>query len=210
MKICGLTRTEDIDAVNESHPDFAGFVFAPRSRRYITREWASVLRARLNGCIGVVGVFYDAGLDEIADLVKDGIIDMVQLHGNEDAAYVKSLRELLSGTACAPIIKAVSADFLHSHIPSGGCCSHDCIPSGGFGGPDYFLIDNGGGGTGRAFDWGILHGLHRDDKLYLDLGCAPFFLAGGIDEDNIAEALAVAPYAVDVSSGAETNGVKDA
>jgi phosphoribosylanthranilate isomerase len=200
-----LTRAEDIDAVNAFRPDYAGFVFAPRSRRYVTRERAAALSARLDGGIAAVGVFCDAGLDEIVELVKDGVIDMVQLHGHEDALYVRSLRELLPETARAgaPIIQALSADFLPSRISS-GCCGE----------PDYFLVDNGGGGTGRAFDWGVLRGLHRDGRLFPGAGSAPggapFFLAGGIDEGTIAEALALAPYAVDVSSGAETNGVKDA
>ncbi|MDR1816565.1 MAG: phosphoribosylanthranilate isomerase [Clostridiales Family XIII bacterium] len=189
IKICGLSRPEDVDAVNAARPDYIGFVFAPGSRRRVTPEQAAALRARLDAGIVPVGVFVDAEVDEIAALVAAGTIEAVQLHGREDAAYVRVLRDLLpEGTA---VIKAMRLDSL---------------PLGGESGADYILLDHGSGGTGEAFDWRLLDGRCAD-------GCidgVPFFLAGGVNEGNLEEALALGPYAVDVSSGAETDGVKDA
>jgi phosphoribosylanthranilate isomerase len=203
IKICGLTRVEDIEAVNVSRPDYIGFVFARRSRRFVTCDQAAVLRARLDDGITAVGVFSDADTDEVIALVERGVIDMVQLHGGEDASYVRRLRALLHDTARTDVqvIKALSADFFHHNDPSNGKGlwplmsgdSEDC--------PDYLLIDNGAGGTGKTFDWSALRGLRVSP---------PFFLAGGIDEGNISAATDMEPYAVDVSSGAETDGVKDA
>jgi phosphoribosylanthranilate isomerase len=227
IKICGLTRPEDIDAVNAARPDYIGFVFARRSRRRVSFEQAAELRARLDDGITPVGVFTDADAEEIAGLAARGVIGMAQLHGDENAEYIAKLRGLLAATATAyvPIIKAVTTGALRTGVAEdvGGR-------------PDYFLIDHGDGGTGEAFDWNELRGLHRDGllyvpaphgqeekcvKLYVPLthGCGegdapggglPFFLAGGVNEDNIEAALDVGPYGVDVSSGAETDGVKDA
>ena len=185
LKICGLFREEDIDYANEAMPDYVGFVFAP-SRRQLTAMQASALRIRLREGIAPVGVFVDAPVESIAALYKEGIIALAQLHGHEDAAYIAALKRLCP----APLIKAVritTGDTQH-------VLSMDAV--------DFFLFDNGAGGTGQAFDWSILPGITARLRK-------PYFLAGGLNGENIAAALAFKPFAIDVSSGAETNGVKD-
>lgn len=185
IKVCGLFREEDIDYANEAMPDYVGFVFAP-SRRQLTAAQASTLRTRLREGITPVGVFVDAPVESIAALYKEGIIALAQLHGHEDAAYIAVLKRLCP----APLIKAV-------RIPTGDtqhALSMDAV--------DFFLFDNGAGGTGQAFDWGVLPGMTACLRK-------PYFLAGGLNGDNIVAALALRPFAIDVSSGAETNGVKD-
>jgi len=181
IKICGLTRDCDIDYVNEAKPDYIGFVFA-ESRRHISTDSAKDFKSRLLSSIITVGVFVNSPTNDIIRLCGDGVIDMVQLHGSEDAGYIENLKKNVS----TPVIKAVRMDCAASalswlHSPA-----------------DFLLLDNGGGGTGRAFDWKLIP---DTDK--------PFFLAGGVSEDNLAEALALRPYCIDVSSGAETDGVKD-
>ncbi|MDR1326106.1 MAG: phosphoribosylanthranilate isomerase [Treponema sp.] len=184
IKICGLFREEDIDYANEAMPDYVGFVFAP-SRRQLTAAQAAALRARLREGITPVGVFVDAPVERIAALYNEGIFALAQLHGHEDAAYLAALKRLCP----APLIKAVriSRDTQHA-------LSMDAV--------DFFLFDNGAGGTGQTFDWGILPDLTACLRK-------PYFLAGGLNGDNITAALALKPFAIDVSSGAETNGVKD-
>ncbi|MDR0837465.1 MAG: indole-3-glycerol phosphate synthase TrpC [Propionibacteriaceae bacterium] len=179
IKICGLRRAEDIAYVNAARPDFAGFVFAP-SRRQVTPDEAAALRASLTPGIVPVGVFVDAEPEFAAELANNNTIDIIQLHGHEDASYVETLRRLTS----VPIIRAVRLSEDDAGVDDLGA--------------DYLLLDSTAG-SGETFDWALA----RADK--------PFFLAGGITPDNITEALStVRPYAIDVSSGAETDGVKDA
>ena len=185
IKICGLTSLADIDAVNQARPDYAGFVFAP-SRRQVTPEQASRLRAALAPGITPVGVFVDEpGIGLIWRLAHDGIIALAQLHGHEDEAFVAQVRE----RAQTPVIKAVRlADSANPLVAS----SFDYPAA------DYLLLDSTAG-SGRPFDWGDIPPLAK-----------PFFLAGGIGLDNIEAALAVpGVFAVDVSSGAERAGHKD-
>ncbi len=180
LKICGLFRAADIAYVNAAQPDYIGFVFA-KSRRQVTPALARALRERLSPGIIPVGVFVDAPQAEILKLYRENIIGVAQLHGGESRAYIESLKE-----KGVPVIKAVrvesEADIL-AHMDS---------PA------DYLLLDNGAGGTGTAFDWCLLSACTR-----------PYFLAGGVSLSNIADALKIQPYCVDVSSGAETDGVKD-
>jgi phosphoribosylanthranilate isomerase len=181
IKICGLTRPEDIEAVNAHLPDYAGFVFA-QSRRRITVEQARSLSAALDDRIVPVGVFVDAPISQIAAMANDGIIRMVQLHGSEDAAFIHELRQHLTDPR-TPIIKAYRAVE----------------------GADYLLVDNQTPGSGRPLAM-------SEAKLRDLLATAPLpvFLAGGISPDTIETALSYKPYAIDISSGAETDGVKDA
>ena len=180
IKICGLFREEDIECVNECKPDFIGFVFA-ESKRKVDAYTAGRLRAMLKPGIKTVGVFVDDSTDRIFDLFDSGIIDMAQLHGRESEDYILKLKR-----AGIPVIKTFKpvAGRLYSGI--------DDSPA------DEVLIDSGAG-SGRTFDWNALSRLRRR-----------YFLAGGIDEMNIKQALELRPYAVDISSGAETDGVKDA
>ena len=189
IKICGLTRTEDIDMVNEFLPDYIGFVFA-KSRRLISAEQAKELKKRLNAEIKTVGVFVNEKPENIAKIVKQGIIDLIQLHGDEDAAYCEQLRKLTQ----APIIKAVRVE---NEDDLAGIEEFDC---------DYYLFDTLSnkeyGGTGKAFDHSILY--NKEIKK-------PFFVAGGLNQDNVAAAIETTkPYGVDTSGGVETYGIKDA
>ena len=184
IKICGLTRPEDIETANELLPDYIGFVFWERSKRNVTKEQARDLKNRLDGRIKAVGVFVDADIDFIADLVYCGIIDVAQLHGSEDEDYISELRERLDG---AEIIKAFNINKIENFDEAEKSSA------------DYIMIDSGKG-SGIAFDWSKLEDLKR-----------PYFLAGGLSVDNISEVLTnVKPFAVDVSSGVETDGRKDA
>ena len=183
IKICGLTRVQDIQTANALQLDYIGFVFAPKSKRYVAPEQAKRLRRQLAPGIQAVGVFVNAPPEQVAAMLADGTIDIAQLHGQENAAYLARLFSLTR----APIWQAF-------RIESAADISRaNASPA------DLVLLDHGAGGTGESFDWNLLHGMSR-----------PFILAGGLTPQNAAEAIAQAhPYAVDTSSGCETNGVKD-
>jgi phosphoribosylanthranilate isomerase len=211
IKICGLFREEDIGYVNEARPDYIGFVFA-KSQRQVTASRAARLRSRLGEGIIPVGVFVNAPIPDIAALVREGTIAAVQLHGNEDRAYIRRLRE----TCEAPVIKAVPVTRREDFLP------WTAGPEAGAG-PDFLLLDHGAGGTGERFDWRLV--LDGGPVVRAgDAASVPYFLAGGIDVYTLQEALSLnsggqpSPgmkfsglrfYGIDVSSGAETNGVKD-
>lgn len=182
VKICGLTRPEDIDAVNSLSLDMAGFVFYGPSRRCVTRDSARELGSGLDPSIVKVGVFVDEDPLVIADLVGSGIIDAVQLHGVEDGAYIHGLRRLVD----APVIKT----FLVR--------DRGDIEAANRSDADYVLLDSGMG-SGRTFDWSLLEDMDRD-----------YILSGGLNPGNIHDAVEMLhPYGVDVSSGVETDGRKD-
>ena len=184
IKICGLKRNEDIEYVNEALPDYIGFVFS-KSRRQVTLQQAYDLKRDLNSRIKSVGVFVNEPQDMIAELAKNGIIDLAQLHGNEDNVYISKLREKTDGKV--KIIKAISIsnEFSIDQINE--------IDA------DLFLLDNGSGGTGKAFDYSLIKNKVNDR----------IFLAGGINAGNIKNAVSLNPYCIDVSSGAESDGIKD-
>ena len=187
IKICGLTRPEDVAAANDCRPDYVGFVFAAQSRRALTPLAAAALRRALDPGIGVVGVFVNAPPTQVATLLGAGIIDIAQLHGQEDAAYLAAQRAL-PGVAGREIGQACR-----------GATAAD-VARAGQSAADRVLLDHGPGGTGQAFDWSLLRHARRG-----------YILAGGLSPDNVAAALRAAqPFAVDVSSGVETQGVKDA
>ena len=182
VKMCGLSRMEDIEYANEVLPEFIGFVFAPKSRRYVSFEQAKKLRGELDYRIAAVGVFVDEDIENIVRLVKDEVIDMVQLHGSEDNAYIAKLREM----AEVPIIQAFK--IIDSYDAESAVLSD----------ADFVLLDSGMG-TGKTFDWSLIRSINR-----------PYFLAGGISPENAAQAVErFSPYAVDASSSLETDGVKD-
>ncbi|MDR3314817.1 MAG: phosphoribosylanthranilate isomerase [Oscillospiraceae bacterium] len=182
IKICGLRREADIRACNEAAPDYVGFVFAA-SKRQVTPEAAAQLRAGLAPGIATVGVFVDAPVATIAALHRQGVIDIAQLHGSEDAAYAAALR-----AQCGiPILRA-----LRIATPADLARIADYQA-------DWLLLDSGAG-SGKPFDWSLLNPVPTQQKI---------FLAGGVGLHNIEQALALHPYAVDVSSGAETDGYKD-
>jgi len=182
IKICGLTRPCDIEAVNSTKPDYIGFVFA-NSRRKVTPQQASKLRDKLNASIIPVGVFVNESIENIIPIVRDGIIEMIQLHGSENEDYIQELKQLTEKL----IIKSITV----RHKGDVRAWSNTAA--------DYLLLDNANGGTGQTFDWNLID---STEKL--------FFLAGGLNAENITEAIAkTSPFAVDVSSGVETNGLKN-
>ena len=189
IKICGLTRTEDIEMVNEFLPDYIGFVFA-KSRRQVSAEQAKELKNKLRPAIKAVGVFVNEKPENIAEIANQGIIDLIQIHGDEDAAYCEQLRKLTQ----TPIIKVVRVEH---EDDLAGIEEFDC---------DYYLFDTLSskeyGGTGKAFDHSLLH--NKEIKK-------PFFVAGGLNQDNVAAVIEVIkPFGVDTSGGVETDGIKDA
>jgi phosphoribosylanthranilate isomerase len=182
IKICGLFRDCDIDYVNEAKPNFIGFVFAP-SRRQVSEEWAEAMRPKLRPEITPVGVFVNESIVNVAKLLNDNIIEIAQLHGAENENYIQELKSLTNKS----IIKAVRV------------LSHEDIEKAQHTVADFLLLDNGAGGTGESFDWSLVRKVKK-----------PFFLAGGLKADNIDQAIvATSPYAVDLSSGVETDGRKD-
>ena len=182
IKLCGLKRPCDIDYANELVPDFIGFVFAPKSKRYVSFDEAKALRENLNNDIIPVGVFVNEQIENIEYLVNRNIIGMVQLHGSEDNEYIHTLREKVT----CPIIQAFRIETKQDIIRAEKSEA------------DYIMLDSGGG-TGEAFNHSLVSDIKRD-----------FFLAGGLDSRNVYDAiLKCRPYAVDASSSLETNGAKD-
>lgn len=182
IKICGLTRLEDIDAVNELKPEYVGFVFA-KSRRQITKEHAVTLRRYLDPEIQAVGVFVNELPAIVAGYLEEGVIDLAQLHGSESEEYIHSLRFRTGGE----LIKAFSIK------------TREDVEKAKKSSADYILLDHGKGGTGESFDWSLIRNMDR-----------PYFLAGGLNAENVEQAiLQTHPFAVDISSGVETDGVKD-
>lgn len=185
IKICGLYRDADIEAVNQYRPDYAGFVFYPPSHRYVSREQMKVFREKLRSEIPVVGVCVNLPVEEVADYLREGLIQIAQLHGTEDEAYIETLRSLVPGCEIWKACKVRSAEDLQKIEESSA---------------DRILLDNGYG-TGNCFDW----------RLIKDWSAKrPFFLAGGLRAENIEEALEeFHPWGVDISSGVETDKQKD-
>ncbi|MBO4920327.1 MAG: phosphoribosylanthranilate isomerase [Lachnospiraceae bacterium] len=180
IKLCGLRRAEDIEAANLLKPDYIGFVFYKKSKRYISFEQARILKSMLK--VKAVGVFVDENPKVVADLLEKGIIDLAQLHGSEDEAYIRDLRKLTD----KPLIKAFQIKTAED-LKKAEASSADMI-----------LLD-AGTGDGVSFDWNMLKSFNR-----------PYFLAGGMSPENVRPAIEkFHPYGVDVSSGIETDGVKD-
>lgn len=183
IKLCGLTRSCDIEAVNELQPDYIGFVFAKKSRRYVSPEKAEELKAMLAPGIQAVGVFVNEEPEQIVSLLETGTIDVAQLHGQEGEREIRRLRELTDH----PLIQAFRIDTEQDVERANASTA------------DYVLLDSGAGGTGTVFDWDLLQAIRR-----------PYFLAGGLDTENLGTVKAkLNPYGIDVSSGIETDGYKD-
>ncbi len=176
IKICGLSREEDIQICNDYKPDFIGFVFA-KSKRQVTIDKAKHLKSLVDPSIKVVGVFVDEEIEIIRDIVKQDIIDIIQLHGHEDQEYINNLKDLN-----VPIIKALK-------YPRDNDIRLEA---------DYYLLDGITPGSGETFDWSLIETLDK-----------PYFLAGGLNESNIKEALKTTAIGLDMSSGVEVDGFKD-
>ena len=184
IKICGLKRQEDITYVNEAKPDYCGFIIEfPKSSRNVTGDQVRTITANLHPDIIPVGVFVNASLERVEELLLDGTIQIAQLHGQEDEDYIRRIqRNTRHQVIKAFSVKTTQDIELALQSPA-----------------DYILLDQGSGGTGKTFDWSLIPEITR-----------PFFLAGGLGPDNLVQAVrTIRPYAVDLSSSVETDGVKD-
>ncbi len=182
VKICGLSRPADIEAVNQYQPDYAGFIINfPKSHRNCTPEQVQALHAQLSDSIPAVGVTVNQPLETVAALLEQGVIDIAQLHGQEDEAYICELKRR-TGKPVWKAFRIRSANDLDAARASSA---------------DMILLDNGYG-TGETFDWTLVRDIGR-----------PFILAGGLCESNISDAAKMQPDAMDISSGVETDRVKD-
>ncbi len=187
VKICGLSRIEDIEYCNELLPDYIGFILGfPKSKRNVSFEQAKLLKSKLNSSIKSVGVFVNADIDYICSLCDANVIDYVQLHSNEDDDYISKLKSKVD----KPIIKAVRVQSKEDILSAE---TLNC---------DYLLLDtyvkDAIGGSGIAFDWSIIPNISK-----------PYFLAGGLNANNVSKAISMCnPYAVDVSSSVEDGAYK--
>lgn len=183
IKICGLFRLCDAEYINEAMPDYAGFVFFEKSHRNVTMQQAAQLRKSIHPSIPAVGVFVNAPQEQIISLCREGVIQIVQLHGAESEEYIGRLKALIPGVPIWQAFRVRTPEDLTVAQQSTA---------------DLILLDNGYG-TGETFDWSLISGMTR-----------PFLLAGGLTPQNIPQAIArFAPYAVDISSGVETEKQKD-
>ncbi len=184
VKICGLKRQEDVAYVNRYQPDYVGFILNfPKSHRHISYELLQQLSPQVDSSIKKVGVFVDEQTDKMVELVEKGQLDIIQLHGQQDEAFIQQIRSL---TSC-PIWQAFSirtaADLERAEASSA----------------DGLILDHAGGGSGQTFDWSLIQNFSR-----------PYFLAGGMNAETIPQALKqLKPEGIDLSSGVETQGLKD-
>lgn len=182
IKFCGMRRPEDIEAANEILPDFIGFILAPKFWRYVPLDTVKNLASMADPKIKRVGVFVDNPESDVLEALKSGAVNMAQLHGGEDEEYIKKIQR----AASKPVIKAFKIT-----------CAED-IKKASESPADLILLD-AGTGTGERFDWSLIKNIGRD-----------FILAGGLNPENVREAVErFHPYAVDLSSGIETDKVKD-
>ena len=202
VKMCGISMVETIPAVVEARPDYMGLVFAP-SKRQVTIDKAKILVEELhrgyakkygsdtehdkNDTIKTVGVFVNETVDNLVTIANETNLDAVQLHGDEDEAFIQSLKECTNVEVWKAVQIRSTADAEKWIDSSADMLLFDA----------YHKAERGG--TGEVFDWSCLDEFER-----------PFMLAGGIDSTNVARAIrTVRPYGIDISSGIETDGVKD-
>ena len=195
LKICGMRRSEDIEMANSYKPDYIGFVFA-ESPRKVSYEQAKELSELLSDDIVPVGVFVNDHMKLIVDLFKDGIIEMAQLHGDEDEKYIRNLKDksIEETGKQIPVINAIEindgADYNAELLKWRDSAS------------DYFILDSGKG-SGKTFDWSLID---KESEFFKN----SIFLAGGLNSENLALAIEeFNPFAVDLSSSVETDGFKD-
>lgn len=182
IKFCGLRRPEDIEFANELKPEYIGFVFAKNSKRYVSPSEAEALKKKLDPSIQAVGVFVNEEPEFVAELLNNNIIDIAQLHGNESDDYILKLRTLSPKTIIKAFKIKSEADISLAEKSKA----------------DFVLLDSGAG-TGQTFNWSLIKNINRD-----------YFLAGGLSPENVKKAVSTLhPFALDVSSGIETNGFKD-
>jgi len=191
VKLCGIRRTEDIEYVNEAMPDYIGYIFAESKRRVTPFEAAAFTR-KLHPQIKTVGVFVNENIEKIIGITQIVKLDVIQLHGDEDAAYIEKLKENLPTIEIWKAVRVQSEQdiLLANELPVEKLLLDAFSPS-------------ALGGTGSTADWAII--INSKAKI-----TKPFFLAGGLAMYNIKNAIkSLAPFGVDISSGIETNGFKD-
>ena len=183
LKICGIKSHEDVAIINRERPDYCGFIIDfPKSHRSITKDVARELAREVNDSIEKVGVFVNSPIEDVISLLKGGVIDMAQLHGDEDEEYICRVQVESNQPVMKAIIVRDEFDiFRAKESPA-----------------DMVLLD-AGKGSGALFNWDLIQGMNRK-----------YFLAGGLDENNVTKAVhQLHPYALDLSSSLETNGHKD-
>lgn len=183
VKICGIRRAEDIEIINKYPPDYIGFVFA-ESKRQIDFDTAKTLKKLLKVNIPVVGVFVNGNIENILELYRNDIIDIAQLHGDENEDYINQLKEEARGLKLIKAIEITKKEDLNDYE------NMDV---------EYILLDSGKG-SGKTFNWDLINKNISKD----------FFLAGGLNSANFNQVIeGFQPYGIDLSSGVETNGYKD-
>ncbi len=196
VKICGLTNDVDALLACEYGADLVGFLFAKESPRFIVPDEVRRITQILSADVSKVGLFKDHRLEEVKENVILCGLDHVQLHGDEDPAFCRELRKILKDDGRdVEIIKTFKVkDRILGILP----VEYTDV--------DYYLFDTYHpemmGGTGIRFDWDILNNVGNGK---------PFFIAGGLDPANVADAIRILrPYGVDTSSGVERSvGRKD-
>ncbi len=195
LKICGMRRSEDIEMANRYKPDYIGFVFADSPRK-VSYDQAKELSELLSDEIVPVGVFVNEHMKLIVDLFKDGIIEMAQLHGDEDEKYIRNLKDksIEETGKQIPVINAIEI--------KDGADYNDGLLKWRDSASDYFILDSGKG-SGKTFDWSLID---KESEFFKN----SIFLAGGLNSENLALAIEeFNPFAVDLSSSVETDGFKD-
>lgn len=186
IKLCGVRRYEDIEYMNEVLPDYIGMILAEGFRRTVDISTAEKLAERLDGRIKRVGVFVDTPPEQVEECAKRIGLDVIQLHGAEDSSYINEVKKL--GIPLWKSVKVRCAEDIYAAEKLG--CDGLLLDS---------FVPGQIGGTGIASDWSVI----SSAKII-----SPFFLAGGINEGNLSEALKISRN-VDISSGIESDGVKD-
>ena len=189
LKFCGIFRDEDVEFVNKIHPDYMGMILSEGFRRTISYETAAKFSSKKSSGIKVVGVFVDESLEYIKKAVSQIKLDVVQLHGKENADMISALHKELN----IPVWKAVRVQTIQD-VRNAEKLGADVLILEGYH-PDVI------GGVGITANWDLL--CQANPKQ-------PFFLAGGLCPENVSQAKEIVkPCGIDISSGIETNGVKD-
>ena len=184
VKYCGITKEEEIQHLQQLPIDYVGFVFYKKSKRYVEKEQARRLRAKLKPSIPSVGVFVEEEIPKILELLQEGIIQGVQLHGEEEEAYVLKLKQEMEKLGTKPFLWQAFILKEEKDIERANASHADLI-----------LLD-GGKGEGKEAEAGLLQKIQR-----------PYILAGGLSPENVVEKIkAFSPYGLDVSSGIEEQG----
>lgn len=189
LKLCGIRRIEDVEIVNSVRPDYIGFVFYKKSFRYISPQSAKILSISLKSGISPVGVFVNESAEAVAEIARVAGLKAVQLHGDEDEEYIKNLRALYGGEIWKAVRVRSEADVENALSSSADMLLFDAFSKTAY------------GGTGENINLSLLAKVNPQ---------RPYFLAGGINAQNLKAVLsAVTPYGIDMSGGFETDGVKD-